>query len=639
MRKSCVYAEFFIILHSLIEKITKIVVYMRKTILFVLLTAFAIVANAIEVKRVEPLSWWTNMKMPLTLMVYGEDLADAQVSVARVEGKKTITDQTGLTVRGQHNAESRNYLFLDMDVRQEGTYKITVKKGKKTTSFNYVIAQRRNNKGRESFTSRDVVYLITPDRFRDGDASNNVMPGMLEPTDKTNIHGRQGGDIQGIINELDHIVETGATAIWPTPLTVDNDRTFSYHGYACSDYYHIDPRFGSNELYCQMVEQAHKKGLKFIMDIVTNHCGTTHWWSADLPYKDWWHQFDEYTATNNAFTTWYDPNASAYDCKVNAEGWFDHHMADMNLDNPDLLHYFQQWAIWWVEYANLDGLRVDTYPYNEKNPMSRWCQAVRADYPWINIVGECWTRPASAVAYWQADAKNFDGFNSNLPTVMDFPVEEAIRQALENDGAGWGNGMTRVYDALAMDGLYANTNNLLLFVGNHDMDRFADVVKDNDPRRVVIGHVLMATMRGIPQLYAGDEYGQRSADIKMGHSGLRQPLPTKAELTDDQMQVYKQISHLLQWRQKEPAIWKGRTMHFMSRDNTYAYFRYLEDEAVFVFINASEEDRVIPTQHYSEILSAYNTLGIDVMTDEEVDLKRDDIKMEPLSYLVVKLSK
>ena len=639
MRKSCVYAEFFIILHSQIEKITKIVVYMRKTILFVLLTAFAIVANAIEVKRVEPLSWWTNMKMPLTLMVYGEDLADAQVSVARVEGKKTITDQTGLTVRGQHNAESRNYLFLDMDVRQEGTYKITVKKGKKTTSFNYVIAQRRNNKGRESFTSRDVVYLITPDRFRDGDASNNVMPGMLEPTDKTNIHGRQGGDIQGIINELDHIVETGATAIWPTPLTVDNDRTFSYHGYACSDYYHIDPRFGSNELYCQMVEQAHKKGLKFIMDIVTNHCGTTHWWSADLPYKDWWHQFDEYTATNNAFTTWYDPNASAYDCKVNAEGWFDHHMADMNLDNPDLLHYFQQWAIWWVEYANLDGLRVDTYPYNEKNPMSRWCQAVRADYPWINIVGECWTRPASAVAYWQADAKNFDGFNSNLPTVMDFPVEEAIRQALENDGSGWGNGMTRVYDALAMDGLYANTNNLLIFVGNHDMDRFADVVKDNDPRRVVIGHVLMATMRGIPQLYAGDEYGQRSADIKMGHSGLRQPLPTKAELTDDQMQIYKQISHLLQWRQKEPAIWKGRTMHFMSRDNTYAYFRYLEDEAVFVFINASEEDRVIPTQHYSEILSAYNTLGIDVMTGEEVDLKRDDLKMAPLSYLVVKLKK
>jgi glycosidase len=222
---------------------------------------------------------------------------------------------------------------------------------------------------------------------------------------------------------------------------------------------------------------------------------------------------------------------------------------------------------------------------------------------------------------------------------MDFPVEEAIRQALENDGAGWGNGMTRVYDALAMDGLYANTNNLLLFVGNHDMDRFADVVKDNDPRRVVIGHVLMATMRGIPQLYAGDEYAQRSADITMGHSGLRQPLPTQAELTDEQIKVYKQISHLLQWRQKEPVIWKGSTMHFMSRDNTYAYFRYLDDEAVFVFINAAEEERVIPTKNYQEILSRYNPTGIDVMTDEKVDLLRDDIKMEPLSYLVVKLSK
>lgn len=612
---------------------------MKKSILFLLLAAFSMTAAGIDVKRVEPLSWWTGMKMPLTLMVYGDDLADAQVSVALLDGKKVISDQDGLTLKGQHNAESRNYLFLDMDVRREGTYKITVKKGKKTASFNYVIAARRNNKGRESFSSKDVVYLITPDRFRDGDTGNNNMPGMLEPTDKNNIHGRQGGDILGIISELDHIAETGATAIWPTPLTVDNDQTFSYHGYACSDYYHIDPRFGDNELYCQLVEKAHKKGLKMIWDVVTNHCGTTHWWSKDLPYQDWWHQFNEYTSTNNAFTTWYDPNASAYDCRVNAEGWFDHHMADMNLDNPDLLHYFQQWAIWWIEYANLDGLRVDTYPYNEKNPMSQWCKAVRTDYPWINIVGECWTRPASAVAYWQADAKNPDGFNSNLPTVMDFPLEEAIRQALENDGQGWGNGMTRVYDAMAMDGLYANTNNLLVFVGNHDMDRFADVVKDNDPRRVVIGHVLMGTLRGIPQLYAGDEYAQRSKDIKMGHSGLRQPLPTKAELTDEQLKVYDQISRLLQWRKGEPAIWEGRTMHFMSRDNTYAYFRYLDEEAVFVFINASEEPRLIPVGHYSEILDKYNPHGVEILSGKELDLSEKELKMEPLSAIVVKLKK
>ena len=612
---------------------------MKKSVLFVLLFATSLAAAAINVKRVEPLSWWTGMKMPLTLMVYGEDLADAQVSIELIDGKKLIADQKGLLYNGQHNAESRNYLFIDLDVRKEGTYKITMKKGKKTTSFNYVIAARRDTKGRESFSSKDVVYLITPDRFRDGDPTNNSAPDMLEVTDKNNIHGRQGGDIQGIIDELDHIVETGATAIWLTPLTVDNDRTFSYHGYACSDYYHIDPRFGTNELYCQLVEQAHKKGIKMIWDVVTNHSGTTHWWWKDLPYKDWVHQFSEYTGTNNAFTTWYDPNASQYDCHVNAEGWFDHHMADMNLDNPDLLHYFQQWAIWWIEYANLDGLRVDTYPYNEKEPMSQWCAAVRREYPWINIVGECWTRPASAVAYWQADAKNFDGFNSNLPTVMDFPVEEAIRQALENDGQGWGNGMTRVYDALAMDGLYANTNNLLVFVGNHDMDRFADVVKDNDLRRVLIGHVLMATLRGIPQLYAGDEYGQRSKDITTGHSGLRQPLPSKGELSDAQLKLYEQISHLLNWRKGEPAIWNGRTMHFMSRDNTYAYFRYLDNEAVFVYINASDETRLIPVEHYAEILPKYNRVGYEVLTNREIDFGKKELAVEPLSVIVVKLKK
>jgi glycosidase len=315
-------------------------------------------------------------------------------------------------------------------------------------------------------------------------------------------------------------------------------------------------------------------------------------------------------------------------------------MPDMNLENPDLLKYFQQWAIWWIEFADLDGLRVDTYPYIEKVPASQWLKAIREEYPNINIVGECWTRPAPAVAYWQSGVKNHDGFDSNLPTVMDFPVEEAIRQALENDGQGWGNGLTRVYDAVAMDYMYADVNKLFTFLGNHDMARITDVVKDKDPRRVQLAYVLLATMRGIPQVLYGDEYALTSAGKDpSNHSYLRMPLPLGNEVTKKMQEMYDFQSALFQWRQREPVLHTGRTMHFMSRDNTYAFFRYNEQEAVFVFVNASTDARTIPTEHYREILGKYNAVGINPLSGERVNLDRKDIQVKGLSYLIVKLTK
>lgn len=585
-----------------------------------------------DVQRVEPMNWWVGMQCPLTLMVYGNDLRDARVTI----------EPKGLIVQKVRNADSKNYVFIDLNVKKAGTYNITLETAGGKTSFAYQICQRKAEKNmptKESFSSKDMIYLIMSDRFVDGDTTNNTIPGMKEACDKNNIHGRFGGDIQGIINSLDHIAELGATAIWPTPLTWSNDATFSYHGYACADYYHIDPRFGTNELYREMVQKAHAKGLKVIWDVVTNHCGTSHWWTADLPYKDWYHQTPEYMQSNNAFTTWYDPNASTFDFKQNFEGWFDHHMADMNLDNPDLLHYFEQCFIWWIEYADLDGLRVDTYPYNEPEPMSRWCEAIRKEFPWINIVGETWTRPASQVAYWQENANGADGFNTHLPTVMDFPTEEAIRQALENNGEGWGNGLTRVYDALSNDGLYANVNNLLIFVGNHDMERFADIVKDQDVRRVMLGHVLIATMRGIPQMFAGDEYAMRSKDITTGHSGLRQPLPQEKDLTEQQKKVYEAMCQLWQWRQTEPVLWTGKTMHFLARDNTYAYFRYNDNEAVMVFLNANEHKVTVPMAHYREILDKYGRFGQAVLEGSaSVDMTQEQ-EVEPLAALIIKLKK
>lgn len=614
---------------------------MRNKLLFLSLLLCSAMWAAPKITRVEPLCWWTDMHQPLTLMFYGEDLQDATVSIQEVAAGRIMRGQClGLVATAQHNAESKNYLFVDMDVRQEGTYRITLKKGNRRATYDYTVYPRREgSRERQSFTSADVIYLIMSDRFVDGDTNNNSTPDTREKADKTNVHGRFGGDIQGIISQLGHISDLGATAIWPTPLLLDNEEAWSYHGYACSDYYHIDPRYGSNQLYCQMVDSAHAHNIKVLMDMVPNHCGGAHWWMKDLPYHDWINRFDEFTRTNNVFSANYDINASEYDRLLSNRGWFDHPMPDMNLETPDLLRYFQQWAIWWIEYANLDGLRVDTYPYIEKIPASLWLKAIREEYPNINIVGECWTRPASAVAYWQSGANNHDGFDSNLPSVMDFPLDEAIRQALGSDDNGWGGGLTRVYDALAQDYLYGDVNNLLIFLDNHDMDRIGDVVKDKDPRRTKLAYALLSTLRGIPQVFAGDEYDMHSADMSLGHSTLRMPLPSEEQLTEEQRDMFDYQKHLLQWRKSEPVIHTGKTMHFLSRDNTYAFFRYNADEAVFVFANASEEARTIPTAHYAEILNRYNAVGTDILTGETVDLSHTDLQAAPLSCLIVKLKK
>lgn len=614
---------------------------MKHRFLFLALLLCSTLWAAPKITRVEPLCWWTDMHQPLTLMFYGEDLQDATVSIQELAAGRIMRGQCiGLVPTGQHNAESKNYLFVDMDVRQAGTYRITLRKGNRRATYDYTIYDRREgSRERQSFTSADVVYLIMSDRFVDGDPSNNSTDNTREKADKQNIHGRFGGDIQGIISQLGHISDLGATAIWPTPLLLDDEEKWSYHGYACSDYYHIDPRFGSNELYRQMVDSAHTYDIKVIMDMVPNHCGGAHWWMKDLPYRDWVNQFDEFTRTNNVFSANYDINASEYDRLLSNRGWFDHPMPDMNLENPDLLRYFQQWAIWWIEYADLDGLRVDTYPYIEKMPAANWIKAIREEYPDINIVGECWTRPASAVAYWQSGSNNKDGFDSNLPSVMDFPTNEAIRQALGGNDNGWGGGLTRIYDALSQDYLYGDVNNLLIFLDNHDMDRIEDVVKDQDPRRTKLAYTLLATMRGIPQVFAGDEYDMHSSDMSKGHSTLRMPLPMPEQLTDEQRDMFDYQSRLLQWRKSEPVIHTGRTMHFLSRDNTYAFFRYTDEEAVFVFANASDEARTIPTTHYTEILSKYNLVGTDILTGKSVDLSLTNIEVAPVSALIVKLHK
>lgn len=578
-----------------------------------------------HIERVEPLSWWVGMNTPLQLLIKGDKISDYDVSI---KGGKDVR------ASAVHKAESPNYLFVDVEIgpkAQAGEYKICFSRGGKVEfEYPYTIAERREGSAsRESFTSSDLIYLIMPDRFANGDALNDSDSRTFETADKNEFFGRHGGDIRGIINNLDYISDLGATVLWPTPLLEDNQKHESYHGYACTDYYHIDPRFGNNEMYREMVDAAHEKGLKVIMDIVTNHCGTEHWWMRDLPFSDWIHQFPTYTGTNICFSANMDPNASKRDLCVQESGWFVPSMPDMNLDNQYVLNYFIQWAVWWTEYAGLDGFRVDTYPYNEKEPMKRWCRAIRKEYPNYNIVGECWTSSIPQLAYWQGD----------LPSVMDFPLHDASRAALCEQNPDWGQGMTRVYDVLSHDFLYKDVNDILVFMGNHDVGRIGDVL-DGDVDRMKLAITMLATIRGIPQIFYGDEFMMRSANREdpWGHGGLRADFTDGWQnLSPENKEVYDYSKKLFQWRKETPVIAHGRTLHFLSRDNTYAYFRYDDDSVVFVFINNSNEGKKLPWSYYSEITEGLGD-GYDIISSEIVRLS-DDTIVPAVSALVVEFDR
>lgn len=596
-----------------------------------------------RVEHVEPLSWWVGMRTPLQLLIHGDSISACDV---RVEGPR------GVRVAGVHGAGSPHYLFVDVEVAADaapGTRYLVFSRGDEAFKVPYEFAARREGSaGRGSFTTADLIYLLMPDRFADGDPSIDSTPDTAEKADRSAFFGRHGGDLQGMIDRLDYIAGLGATAVWATPLLLDDEPAASYHGYACADYYRIDPRFGSNELYRDYVAAAHRRGLKVIMDVVTNHCGAAHWWMRDLPFDDWVHRFPEYTQTNNLFSVNMDPNASQYDLRVQEGGWFDRMMPDMNLDNPFLLRYFQQWAVWWIEYADLDGLRVDTYPYNEKMPMSEWCAAVLREYPGLNIVGECWTSDVPQLAYWQGGNPNRDGFDSHLPSIMDFPLRDAICAALPTDSLRWGEGMIRVYHALSDDFVYHDLSRMMIFAGNHDTERVADLVR-GDLGRARIAMTLLATLRGIPQIFAGDEMMLRSRDLSQGHGGLRVDFPggwagdavdlfDPAQRTGAAAELYEHTSRLFNWRKTKPVIHSGRTLHFASRDNTYAYFRYDESDAVFVFVNNSRGRKRVPWSHYAEITRSLAPQGRDVLTGAAVEVS-DRTVVGPRSALVVEFAR
>ena len=597
-----------------------------------------------QVTRVEPPCWWTGMNTELQLMVQGPQISEYEVMFEK-----------GPKVTKVHKADNPNFIFVDVEVPADlkvGEYDLVFKKGKESFKYSYVIGKKAEGP-RESFSTKDVIYLIVPDRFANGDPSNDSTEDTKEKAERTAPFGRHGGDIQGIIDHIGYISDLGATAIWMTPLLEDDARRGSYHGYACSDYYNIDSRFGDNALYKEMVDVAHEHGVKVIMDIVTNHCGTEHWWMKDMPFNDWVHKNDPFVTSNHMYSLALDPNASTADRKLMEEGWFSRGMPDMNLDNPYLLKYFQQWAIWWIEYSGLDGFRVDTYFYNEKVPMSHWCKAVTDEYPWFNIVGENWNGNPDMVAYWQKDNPNQDGFNSNLPSIMDFPLRDAVNAALAQPLASETNDeernavrrpadMTSIYNIIARDFQYTDLSNMMIFWSNHDTARIGDVF-GQDYSKMKLAFAMLATMRGIPQMFYGDELmfaintarrddGRLRMDFPGGWEGDKIDLFTEdgrvAAAADSvwsgAADLHDYVRTLLRWRKDKAVIHSGKTMHFIPQDNTYAYFRYDDTDLVFVFVNNSDKDSLLTWSRFAEI-NAGLTSGRDVITGKEVTITDDTV--------------
>lgn len=556
--------------------------------------SYEITTSSDFVSRIEPPCWWVGMKTPLRLMLYGPGMEEYTVQ---------FRDAPGIRISTIHKADSHNYLFADVQLSPDarpGVYELEFKGPHGSFYVPYQFLERRSGSAsRESFGTADAIYLIMPDRFSNGDSSNDNALQADEKADCNAFFGRHGGDIRGIVNHLDYIADLGMTAIWCTPLLFDNEPNASYHGYACADYYRIDPRFGSNSAYVRMVDIAHKRGIKIIMDVVTNHCGAAHWWMKDLPFADWVNAWPQYTHSNCSFSCQNDPYCALVDKENFEGGWFDTSMPDMNLDNPYVLQYFKQWAVWWIERANLDGLRVDTYPYNEKQPMSEWCKSVREEYPNINIVGEVWSENVPQIAYWQDDNPNKDGFDSNLPSIMDFPLYGAICRGINQDIVNWDEGMVKIYDRLADDQYFTDAANMMIFPGNHDTDRIADIVNGDIPRLKII-MTLMATLRGYPQIFAGDELAVRSKDRSQGHGGLRVDFDDNWVNEAQRKDLHDYFCSLFNFRKSSDAIHNGKTMHFLERDNTYAFFRYTQDDTVFVFVNNNPHAVQIPWEKYQE---------------------------------------
>jgi len=613
---------------------------MKKIFFILLLISTTLQA---QIDRVEPPFWWTGMKnTQLELMVYGKNINNYNIKIKNSDVVLTKIIRT----------ENPNYLFVDLDLSKAkvGTFKLSFTHPKlKNLKYTYELKERQNNSAqRKSYDNSDVIYLLMPDRFANGNPNNDSSSATTEKANRKNNGGRHGGDIQGIINHLDYIKELGATTIWSTPLLEDNLPTYSYHGYAITDTYKIDPRYGTNADYKNLVEKAHQIGLKIVMDYVTNHWGSLHWMIKDLPTKDWIHQFPKFQRSNYRMTTQFDNYASKIDAHLCMDGWFDTTMPDLNQSNPLVLKYLTQNAIWWIEYAGLDGFRVDTYSYNDKEGISKWTKAITDEYPNFNIAGEVWMHQQSQIAYWQKDSKlgAIQNYNSYLPAVMDFTLHDAITQVFNQDNASWNDGMIKVYDNFTNDYLYPNPYNMLVFAENHDTNRINQIYGSNFNKYQLV-MTLIATVRGIPQIYYGSEIGMLGDKFAKGDGDIRRDFPggwngdinngfTKVGRTENQQKWFAFTKKLFNWRKSNTAVQTGKFEHYIPQNNVYVYFRFDKTKTVMVILNNNLKDQTLDLARFAENLKGF-TKGVEVLSGESFDFTKSAISVSGKTPLIIEL--
>ena len=615
----------------------KIRIYIITCLLLLSATVFAQVP---ALERVEPMFWWVGMKnTKLQLIVHGNNIAERTVKM----------NYPGVKLIQVHKVENPNYLFLDLDIShaaKPGSFAIGfIKAGDKNLTYTYNLLKRDHAIRAQGVTDKDFIYLIMPDRFSNGDPSNDSFANMRETrVSRDSMYSRHGGDIQGLMNHLDYLKDLGVTTIWMTPEIENDEPRASYHGYAVTDHYKTDPRYGTNELYKQYVEKCHAMGLKVIKDLVHNHVGTEHWFIRDMPMKSWVHQWPKYTNSNFRYGAVTDPHAAASDTKQMLDGWFDRHMADMNQNNPYVQNYLTQNHIWWIEYAGVDGFRLDTYPYNDAPYMADWAQKVKAEYPHFSIFGEVLDQAPVNEAYFEEGNTVNRGFDTHLPGITDAAVKDAIAEAL-NGKEGWDGGVNRLYGILAQDFVYHDPTKNVVFLDNHDMDRFFSVV-DEDFNKYKVGMTMLLTLRGIPQTYYGDEIlmknrsrpdGLVRSDFPGGFPGDKVNKFTAAGRTDRENEAFNYVRTLANYRKNTTALQTGKMMEYIPQKGIFVYFRYDAKSTVMVIYNSGDKDATLTTDRFVERMAGF-TKAKNVMTGEQLPAIAN-ININSKSALVLELAK
>ncbi|MBR4921433.1 MAG: glycoside hydrolase family 13 protein [Prevotella sp.] len=610
-------------------------------------------AAKVTVDRIDPTDWYVGMKNPqLQLMVYGKDIASVQ---------EVTTDYPGAVVDSIVRLDSPNYLLVYMNLKgaKAGTMKLKFDGGGKKSEVNYTLKEREMaGSKRMGFTNADVLYMLMPDRFAQGAHHQKQVKGMnTYKEDRTQPSLRHGGDLEGIREHLDYFKELGVTALWFTPVlennSPDNANGFStYHGYATTDYYRVDPRFGTNEDYRQLADAAHQKGLKIVMDMIFNHCGFEHPWVADMPSKDWFNTPEwlkeskgtstptkSYLQTSYKLTPVKDPYASKIDLKETVDGWFVPTMPDLNQCNPHVMTYLIQNSIWWIETVGIDGIRMDTYPYADAKGMARWMKTLDEEYPNFNTVGETWVTEPAYTAAWQKDSK-LSADNSYLKTVMDFSFFDKLNQAKHEETDAWWNGLNRIYNSFVYDYLYPNPSSVMAFIDNHDTDRYLGNGQDSLSLKQALA--LLLTVNRIPQLYYGTEIlmngtkevtdGNVRKDFPGGFPGDGHNAFTKEGRTKAEQQMFQWTSRLLHWRLGNEVITKGKQIQFIPYEGIYVIARQYQGRTALTILNGTSKPVVMQVKRYAEVIGDTQRAK-DILTGRYYDLSKD-FELRPRQSLI-----